>query len=151
MGKVNVKLLQGIEDTEGQINKEKQMPGNNASDAGEKAGASKKPSDTTSQSLDIVPETQTESFKVKGSEKKKRVAEESSKLKTAPDKAVKKQVFSFRAAVRDINVWKAFATSTGRTMESIGSDAMNEYMKKHRMSDAEAAVFKALLVKYEGR
>lgn len=151
MGKVNVKLLQGIEDTEGQINKEKQAPGNEASDVGEKAEASKKPSNTISQSLDIVPETQTECFKVKGPEKKKRVAEESPKLKNAPDKSVKKQVFSFRATTANINLWKSFAVATGRTMESIGTEAMNEYLKKHRMSDAETAVLKALLAKYEGR
>lgn len=151
MGKVNVKLLQGIEDTEEQIKKEKQMPGNNGSDAGEKMEAPQKSSDTTSQSLDIAPETQTEHFKAKEPGKKKRLAEESPKLKNAQDKSVKKQVFSFRATVRDINIWKAFATATGRTMESIGTDAMNEYMKKHRMSDVEAAVFRALLDKYEGR
>lgn len=135
---MNVKLLQGIEDTEGQINKEKQISGD-------------KSSGTTGQSLDILPETQTEPFKEKVAEKKKKVTEESQKPKVASDKSVKKQVFSFRAAVVDINVWKSFATATGRTMESIGTNAMNEYMKKHRMSDAEMAVFNALLAKYERR
>lgn len=32
-------------------------------------------------------------------------------------------------------------------MESIGTDALNEYMKRHRLSEAELAVFNALVAK----
>lgn len=62
-------------------------------------------------------------------------------------KSGKKQVFSFGAAIRDICIWKAFVTASGRTMENIGTAALNEYMRRHRLSGIEQAVFEALCTK----
>ena len=61
-----------------------------------------------------------------------------------PDKMSKKQVFSFRAVLTDIAIWKAYAIATGQTVESIGNNAMNEYLKKHKLSGAEQVIFDAV-------
>lgn len=60
-----------------------------------------------------------------------------------PQKA-KKQVFSFRAEVNAITCWKAYATATGQTMESVGNAAMTEFLKNHPLTENEKVVFDAL-------
>lgn len=62
---------------------------------------------------------------------------------TEPQKA-KKQVFSFRAEVNAITCWKAYATATGQTMESVGNAAMTEFLKNHPLTENEKVVFDAL-------
>ncbi len=149
MGKVNVKLMQGIEEAEGQVARDREAREIHASEADRNKEVPEKFPDKVKPGSDAQREPFTEYLKEQRKPKGKNTAvnEEKRDFK----KSNKKQVFSFRAVISDINVWKAYATATGRTMESIGTDAMNEYMKKHRMSDAEAAVFRALLDKYEGR
>lgn len=56
----------------------------------------------------------------------------------------KKQVFSFRSRISNINVWKSYAIATGETMEKIGERAMNEYINRHKLTGARLAVFEAL-------
>lgn len=56
----------------------------------------------------------------------------------------KKQVFSFRASLNDISIWKAYSTASGQTMENIGTAAMNEYISNHALTGAERAVFDAM-------
>ncbi len=58
-------------------------------------------------------------------------------------------MFSFRAPLNEIAIWKAFATATGETMEHIGCMAMNDYVKKHKLTGAELAVFEALKARKE--
>lgn len=149
MSKVNVKLMQGIEEAEGQVARDREAREVHASEADRNKEVPEKFPDKVKPGSDAQREPFTEYLKEQRKPKGKNTAvnEEKRDFK----KSNKKQVFSFRAVISDINVWKAYATATGRTMESIGTDAMNEYMKKHRMSDAEAAVFRALLDKYEGR
>ena len=53
-------------------------------------------------------------------------------------------MFSFRAILSDIVTWKAYAIATGQTIESIGNNAMHEYLKRHRLSDTEQVIFEAL-------
>lgn len=60
-----------------------------------------------------------------------------------PQKA-RKQVFSFRAEVNAITCWKAYATATGQTMESVGNAAMTEYLKNHPLKNNEKVVYDAL-------
>ena len=60
-----------------------------------------------------------------------------------PQKA-RKQVFSFRAEVNAITCWKAYATATGQTMESVGNAAMKEFLKNHPLTENEKVVFDAL-------
>ena len=60
-----------------------------------------------------------------------------------PQKA-RKQVFSFRAEVNTITCWKAYATATGQTMESVGNAAMTEFLKNHPLTENEKVVFDAL-------
>lgn len=61
----------------------------------------------------------------------------------------KKQVFSFRATLDDIGIWKAYATATGQTMETIGAAALNEYLDRHELTGAEQAIFEAMKSKAE--
>lgn len=60
-------------------------------------------------------------------------------------KSNKKQVFSFRAAINDICIWKAYVTARGMKMEDIATDAMKEYLKKHKLSETEQIIFNALI------
>ena len=64
-----------------------------------------------------------------------------------PGNMQKKQVFSFRAMVSDVTVWKAYAIATGQTVESIGNNAMNEYLKKHKLSGTEQVIFDAIKIR----
>lgn len=137
-----MKLMQGIEAIEDQVKNGKEIQEGNVFGKAINVEVSEISSDKAEWDSDILPESQTEVSKEQEQAKKKR---------RNAKKTTQKQVFSFRAAVQDINVWKTFSTATGRTMESIGADAMNEYMNRHRMSDTEAAVFKALLAKYADR
>ncbi len=60
------------------------------------------------------------------------------------DKMLKKQVFSFRAVLADISIWKAYAVASGKTMEDICNAAMYEYLKKHKLAGVEQAIFEAI-------
>ena len=62
------------------------------------------------------------------------------------DEMSKKQVFSFRAMLADIMIWKAYAVASGKTMEDICNAAMYEYIKKHKLAGTEQAIFEALKV-----
>lgn len=55
-----------------------------------------------------------------------------------------KQVFSFRASLTEIALWRAFATASGEKIEHMGCMAMNEFIKNHKLTGAELAVFEAL-------
>lgn len=130
MGRLNLKLMQGIEEAEGQIKKDK------------------------SQQAISVPETIVEE-KPAGrlSDKVKKPSEAVPKPKASPkkerEKISPKQVFSFRATLSDINMWKAYATATGEKTEHIGCMAMNEYIKRHKLTGAELAVFEAVRAREE--
>lgn len=73
-------------------------------------------------------------------------AEPEKPVETAQEKPQKarKQVFSFRAEVNAITCWKAYATATGQTMESVGNAAMTEFLKNHPLTENEKVVFDAL-------
>lgn len=135
MGRLNVKLMQGIDETEKQIQKEKKPQPAYEPEKGEGEF-----SDRTSEVEQNLCRPS------KRAAVKKNIVNDI-KNGTATNMRVKKQVFSFRAELSDINIWKAFATSCGKTMESIGTDALNEYVKRHRLSEAELAIFNALLAK----
>lgn len=130
MGRLNLKLMQGIEEAEGQIKKDK------------------------SQQAIPVPEMVVEE-KPAGriSDKEKKPSEAVPKPKASPkkerEKISPKQVFSFRATLSDINMWKAYATATGEKTEHIGCMAMNEYIKRHKLTGAELAVFEAVRAREE--
>lgn len=57
----------------------------------------------------------------------------------------KKQVFSFRSEADDIARWKAYATATGQTMESVGNSAMIEFLKNHQLSGSQKIIFDELV------
>lgn len=118
MGKINVKLLQGIEDAENQIQKEKQPQG--------------------------VRRDLQESQSSQSVSKPSKSTKKSKKTENKPNTKPQKQVFSFRALTEDISIWKAYSTATGKTMEKIGTAALNEYIKRHKLNEAEKAVFDAL-------
>ncbi|HBI61377.1 MAG TPA: hypothetical protein DDY31_09225 [Lachnospiraceae bacterium] len=127
-----MKLMQGVTETEQQIEKEKKpdsMTGKAVAKDGDTEELNKKPQNPQ---------------KVPKKSKPRSNAPKSKKAKNEPNKMSKKQVFSFRAMVSDISMWKAYATATGKTMENIGTAAMHEYMKRHKLNEAEQAVFEAL-------
>lgn len=133
MGKLNVKLMQGIDETEKQIQQEKkQQP---AYEAEKKVG----------EFTDRISEVQ-QSRALKGAAVKKNVQSDV-KDGVASNIRIKKHVFSFRADIKEINIWKTYALSCGRSMESVGSEAMSEYIKKHKLSETEQAVYNALMAK----
>lgn len=57
----------------------------------------------------------------------------------------RKQVFSFRSEADDIARWKAYATATGQTMESVGNSAMIEFLKNHPLSGSQKIIFDELV------
>lgn len=147
MGKVNMKLMQGIEAIEDQVKNDKEIQEGNVSGGAINAELSKKSSDKTEQASDVLPESQMEASKEQEQAKKKRVVADDSKMKRNTNKTPQKHVFSFRALVSDISFWKTYAMASGRTMEDIGSDAMNSYIKKHKLTETEQAVFNALIAR----
>ena len=130
MGGVNMKLMQGIDETENQLQKGKQTPKREEAVRKETGTENNKGTVRNPQKSEKQPRAK------KTSMRKKAVIE--------PDKMSKKQVFSFRAVLTDIAVWKAYAVATGQTVESIGNNAMNEYLKKHKLSGAEQVIFDAV-------
>ena len=127
MGNLNMKLMQGIEETENQMQKEKQL---------QKSGElERKEAETKDiQKAAGKPQSAKGQPKVKNTTMRKKVENES-------DKMSKKQVFSFRAILSDIVIWKAYAVASGKTMEDICNDAMYEYIKKHKLAGVEQAIF----------
>jgi len=136
MGKLNMKLMQGIEDAENQIQKEKQIVG------GQKAQKTQVAPDNVRGPV-RKPQTAPEQSKARKNTKKSKIIE------NKPNTSSQKQVFSFRAAVSDIAIWRAYATASGKTMEYISNAAMNEYIKRHKLNEVEIAVFEALMVREE--
>lgn len=65
------------------------------------------------------------------------------KTVTKANKTVKK-VFSFRGEPDDVIQWRLYADArSGMTMDEIGREALNEYMKNHPLSKVEKDVFNA--------
>lgn len=129
MGGINIKLMQGIDDAESQLQKEKQTQ-----KAEEKVEHETKDIQKTAgkpQTAKKQPRTK------KNTGMGKKNGNESGNMQ-------KKQVFSFRALIKDISMWRAYAVASGKSMEDICNVAMNEYLKKHKLADVEQAVFDAI-------
>lgn len=124
MGKLDMKLMQGIEETENQIQTQKQDT--------EFVGSQN-------------PQKAPKQLKARNNTKK------SKKSENEPNMKPQKQVFSFRAMVSDISIWKAYSTASERTMENIGTAAMNEYVKRHKLNETEQAVYEALMAREGAR
>ena len=139
MGKLNMKLMQGVAETEQQIEKEKK-PDSVDGKAVAKDGETRKLNEK-SQKPQITPKES----------KARKNASNSKKTENKPNTKPQKQVFSFRAMITDIAAWKAYATASGRTMENIGTAAMHEYVKRHRLNAAEQAVYEALMARAGSR
>ncbi|MFG6395334.1 MAG: hypothetical protein K1W24_14325 [Lachnospiraceae bacterium] len=126
-----MKLMQGIEETENQMKKEK-----------------------TTQKPEKKENVENEAGSIQKTVGKLKTAKKQPRAKkntgigkkdgNAPDKMQKKQVFSFRAVLADISIWKTYAVASGKTMEDICNAAMNEYLKKHKLAGAEQAIFEAI-------
>ena len=133
MGGINIKLMQGVDDAEKQLQKEKQ-----------------------SQKAEKPMREETETRNTQKADGKSQTAKKQSKAKNTPirkkdekeaDKILKKQVFSFRAVVADITIWRAYAIAKGETIENLGNAAMEEYIKRHKLLGTELAIFEALKVR----
>ena len=137
MGKMNMKLMQGIGETEGLFQKEKQ-PDTNEVPAAKKEQNDMKPEGEKNAPSDADQKASTVTQKTEAVRRKTRTKKKAEN---------QEQVFSFRATVDDINLWKSYKTAVGETMENIGTAAMNEYIKHHKLSGAELTVFEALLAR----
>lgn len=127
-----MKLMQGVAETEQQIKKEKQPDSKTG-----KAVA--KDEDTGN----FSKTTQNPQISKKHSKARKNT-KKSEKIENKPNTCLQKQVFSFRAMVSDIAIWRAYAIASGKTMAYISNAAMNEYLRRHKLNDAQMAVFEAL-------
>ena len=136
MGKINMKLMQGIEATEKQIQTQKH----------DKMSQRVAEKDETGKMYESHQMPQIAQKQLKPS----KTTRKGKKTEDKPNTKSQKQVFSFRAAVSDISIWKSYGTASGKTMENIGTAAMNEYMKRHKLTGAEMAVFEALMAR-EGK
>ena len=131
MGGVNMKLMKGIDDAESQLQKEKQTT---------KTEEAMRKGTGTENNKGTVRNPQK-------SEKQPRIKKNTGMRKNnekETDKMLKKQVFSFRAVLADISIWKAYAVASGKTMEDICNAAMYEYLKKHKLAGVEQAIFEAI-------
>ncbi len=131
MGGVNMKLMKGIDDAESQLQKEKQTT---------KTEEAMRKGTGTENNKGTVRNPQK-------SEKQPRIKKNTGMGKNnekETDKMLKKQVFSFRAVLADISIWKAYAVASGKTMEDICNAAMYEYLKKHKLAGVEQAIFEAI-------
>lgn len=52
-----------------------------------------------------------------------------------------KQVFSFRGEKENVKAWRLYATVTGIKVDTLGSMALQEYLKNHPLKGAEKALF----------
>lgn len=129
MGGINIKLIQGIDDAESQLQKEKQT---------------QKGEEKVEHGTKDIQKTAEKSQKVKKQPMSKKNTSMRKKAVIEPDRISKKQVFSFRAVLTDIVIWKSYAIASGKTMEDICNVAMNEYLNKHKLAGAEQAIFEAL-------
>ena len=141
MGKLDLKLLEGIGEAEGLIQKERQQ---DVRTPGSEEGKKEVPGKYSGIERE-VPEKPIISRQTKGQE-----LQETKGKDEGQRKASEKRVFSFRAQISDINMWKSYATATGETMERIGKKAMNEYISRHKLADARLAVFEALMDRDKG-
>lgn len=82
----------------------------------------------------IAPETQ-EPIKSTPAEEK---AEEK------PNAKPRKQVFSFRASIDDIAIWRSYATAAGTSLEKFANAALQEYVENHPLTGTEQVIFEAL-------
>lgn len=125
-----MKLMKGIEEAENQMQKEKQPP------------KSEEPVKKEEKNKDIQkaagkPQSAKKQSKANSTPMRKKDDKEE-------DKMFKKQVFSFRAMLNDIVIWKAYAVASGKTMEDICNAAMYEYLKKHKLAGIEQTIFDAI-------
>ena len=130
MGSLNMKLMQGIEEAENQMQKEKQT---------QKVGKQEKVENETRDNQRAVGKPQSakrQPSTKKNTGKGKKNGNESGNMQ--------KQVFSFRAILSDIVIWKAYAVASGNTMEDICNAAMHEYLRRHKLAGAEQAIFDAI-------
>lgn len=142
MGKIDLKLLQGIEETESQINEEKYVSRKQEED---KSKVAEKNHDNEEIAFEKnvmpkVPNQRNSKSARKGKPKGDIIAEK-----------CKKQVFSFRAQVSDIKRWKNYAMSHGDTMENIGTAALNEFIARHKLTGSQLAIYNALNAREDER
>lgn len=62
-------------------------------------------------------------------------------IKETKKKSTAKKGFSFRGPEDDVKAWRTYAAITGKKVDDLGTQAMNEFIKKHKLSEAEQLVF----------
>lgn len=59
-------------------------------------------------------------------------------------KADDTKVFSFRSWIDEVDGWRLYAAVKGLKIDELGAAAMNEYIKRHPITDAERELQEAL-------
>lgn len=54
------------------------------------------------------------------------------------------KVFSFRSWIDEVDGWRLYAAVKGLKIDELGAAAMNEYIKRHPITDAERALQEAI-------
>ena len=80
----------------------------------------------------------TEKPKAKKNTKKATKADAGQSVK--PEKA-KQKVFSFRAEENKVNQWRVQAVARGITVNELGEKAIDEYIKKHKLTEDQQQLF----------
>lgn len=89
-----------------------------------------------------VSETSQDGTKTVTTTKRTRTKAKAVETVKAPQAGAGSVVFSFRANPDDVTRWKSYAKARqGVTLAEIGAAAMEEYMARHKLADAEAAIY----------
>ena len=64
-------------------------------------------------------------------------------VKTEPEKEKKpvKKVFSFRTLAEDADDWRLWADAKGMKVDDLGTAALKEYIKKHKLTDEQRQIY----------
>lgn len=78
-------------------------------------------------------------------ENEEKVDDEKASHKKDDAQKAKKKSFSFRGDPEKVDGWRVYAIAKGITVDTLGEKALDEYIKKHKLNDAEKAVYKLKL------
>lgn len=102
-------------------------------DAMRQAGSLDKFFSEAQKSSEDASEVKAEEKSSKDKEEAQKDAEESQKKK--------KKSFSFRADPEKVDSWRVYAIAKGLKVDDLGEKALQEYVKRHKLNEAEQAVY----------
>ena len=148
MGKLNIALLKGIDETNNQIDKEKQEALQEAF-MNEKDDSIEgfKHMDGEEMQKDFLNDKENPAETVqkpeahKKSKSSKKNASEKEKIEIQTNTKPKKAVMGFRAEQEKMEVWKLYADATGQEIGVLCTAAIDEYIKRHKLNEDQQKFF----------